>query len=164
MIMQLIQSLIQMIQTVVVISGFFYTIRALRQANDSRNVDFIIQAEGQIDPLFTALMADSPSAIRAVLPELIPRDADDIGTKRYIYTYFAYRHLSRIIYMLSNNAISLGMSGQQRTEFVEDWINELKKYDQGTVRSIHSYCRTTGEFNDIFLSMMDNHYLHPHTD
>jgi hypothetical protein len=160
--MELIQSLIATIQTVVVIAGFFYTVRALRQANDSRNIDFIIHAEGQIDPMFITLMADSPSAIRGVLPELIPQGADDIHTKKYIYTYFAYRHLSRIIYMLSNNAISLGMSPRQRTEFVEDWINELKKYDQGILRAIHSYCRQTGEFNDIFISMMDSHYLSPH--
>jgi hypothetical protein len=156
--MQVAQSIIDIIQTLVVIGGFFYTIRAIQQANDARNVDFIIQAEGQIDPLFTALLTESPSVIRAVLPEFITDDATDADVKSYIYTYFAYRHLSRIIYMLSNDSISLGMSSQQRAEFVEDWINELKKYDQHTVASIHAYCRETGEFNDIFISIMDRQY------
>lgn len=156
--MQTIGLIIAAIQTVVVVGGFFYTIRAIHQSNDARNVDFIIQAEGQVDPLFSTLMTEDAATIRQVLPNLIPPSENDDVVKAYAYTYFAYRHLSRIIYMLNNRAVSLGMPPVERELFLEDWINEVNKYDQRIMASIHSYGRRTGEFNDGFVAMMDKIY------
>src|SRR3954465_1150600 len=90
------------IQSLIIVLGFIYTLRAFRISNHTRNVNFIIQAEGQVDPLYAALLEEEPAYVKAVLPEIIPQSLSDEKTKGYIYTYFAYRHLSRIIYMLSS--------------------------------------------------------------
>jgi len=157
-------AIVGVIQTVAVVGGFLYTIRAIRQSSDARNVDFIIQAEGQVDPLFVSLMQEAPDTIRRVLPNLIPPTEDDTSVKAYAYSYFAYRHLSRIIYMLGNQAISLGMSKEERQTVLTSWINEIGKYDQEVLRSIHAYSRQTGEFNEKFTEMMDEIYEKPTTE
>jgi hypothetical protein len=156
--MQWAQATVTLIQTAVLVGGFAYTVRAIRHSNDARNVDFVISAEGQIDPLFGSLMTDSPEVVRAVLPALIPVNADAATTKTYAYVYFAYRHLSRIIYMLCNQSVSLGMSDRERDTYIDNWLNEVHKYDQEILRDIHHYCRTTGEFNNIFTEHMDRRY------
>jgi hypothetical protein len=156
--MNWLQAVVSVLQTIIVIGGFYYTIRAIRESNDARNVDFIIQAEGQVDPLFVALMSESPDTIRKVLPNLVPPNEDETLIKAYAYTYFAYRHLSRIIYMLSNDAVSLGMSKNERQIVLGTWMSEIRKYDQNILKSIHSYSRETGEFNETFIAMMDQVY------
>ena len=146
-------------QNVILLVGFIYTILAFRKANDSNNVNFIINAEGQVDPLYAALLEEeAPTAVRAVLPQLVPEGLTAAETKSYVYTYFAYRHLSRITYMLSNDGLDLGMGEKQRSDEVEQWLNDMKKFDQSTVRAIHAYCRETGEFNRTFISLMDARY------
>jgi hypothetical protein len=160
--MNWLQAIVSILQTIVVIGGFIYTIRSIRQSNDARNVDFIIQAEGQVDPLFIALIDESPVIIRKVLPNLVPPEVtDETMVKAYVYTYFAYRHLSRITYLLSNNSVSLGMSNQERRDVLDTWINEVRKYNQEILKNIHSYSRQTGEFNETFTTIMDEVYEKP---
>lgn len=154
-------TLAQIVQAVAVIAGFVYTIRTIRQSNDARNTDFVLQAEGQIDPLFSSLMTEDAAVIRMVLPQLIPNGTLDVEVKTYAYTYFAYRHLSRIVYLLTNDSVSLGMSDKERDALLEDWLNETAKYNQETLRTIHGFSRTTGEFNDAFIALMDRRFPPP---
>lgn len=146
---------LQFAEILVFLIGFLFTIRSIRQARDSRNIDFIINAEGQVDPLFLSLTEAEPEVVRATLPGVVPPEVPDAKVKAYMNVYYAYRHLSRIIYMLQNDDVSLGMTRRERREHVEDWMNESKKYDQEILIDLHSRCRATGEFNDGFIRQMD---------
>jgi hypothetical protein len=146
---------LQGLEVLAVIFGFTMTVRTIEQARDSRNVDFVIDAEGQVDPLFLALLNAPPEVIRKTVPGVVTPDIPDDKIAPYMHIYFAYRHLSRIIYMLQNESVSIGMSKAERRQFIDDWINEIKKYDQEIVRDLHSRCRLTGEFNNGFTKRMD---------
>lgn len=135
--------------------GFAMTVGTINRARDVQNVDFVINAEGQVDPLFLALLNATPDVIRKTVPGVVTPDVPDDKVAPYMHVYFAYRHLSRIIYMLQNESVSIGMSKSERLAFIDDWINEIKKYDQEIVRDLHSRCRLTGEFNDGFTKRMD---------
>ena len=157
--MELTQVIGTWFQNVIILVGFIYTILAFKKSNDANNVNFIINAEGQVDPLYAALLEeDTPEAVHAILPLVIPQGLSPAETKSWVYTYFAYRHLSRIIYMLSNDGLDLGMKEAQRRSEVDQWLNDMKKFDQSTVQAIHARCRATGEFNGSFVALMDARY------
>ncbi len=146
---------LQGLEVFALLFGFALTVRTIRQAQDSRNVDFVIQAEGQVDPMFLALLNATPAVIRSTLPGVVPASVPDEKVQPYMYVYFAYRHLSRIIYLLQNDSVSIGMDKEERRQFVNDWINEIKKYDREILVDLHSRCRLTGEFNEGFTKRMD---------
>ncbi len=148
---------LQLIEILVFLVGFVLTIRGLRQTRDSRNIDFIIHGEGQIDPLFISLLNSPPSTVRQALPGVFPKDVDDGDVHSYLAVYVGYRHLSRMFYMLSNENVSIGMTKSERAAMRKEWILETKKYNQNILLQIHLLGRETGEFNDGFMRYMDRH-------
>ncbi|MBW4708992.1 hypothetical protein KX928_14475 [Roseobacter sp. YSTF-M11] len=143
------------VELLVIVAGFIFTIKSIKQASDSRNIDFVINAEGQIDPLFLALAEQDTDTIRQVLRNLIPADVPDDEVKAFVLTYYAYRHASRIYYMFSNDDISLGMDATDRKRMADEWMNEMKKYDLATIRKIHAFSKQSDEFNAGFMTFVD---------
>ena len=154
---QMFNNIVQLLELLAVVAGFYLGLRELRSASDSRNIDFIIEAEGQIDPLFLEIAQSPPKTIRAVLPNLVPADVPDAELQPYVLTYFAYRHTSRILYMIAKREVSIGMTKKDRDELLVEWVSELRKYNIDHIRKIHKFSHVSGEFNPLFMSFMDEH-------
>lgn len=143
------------LELVIIIVGFIATLSSLKQGKDSRNIDFVINAEGQIDPLFLSIAEQDPHVIRAMFPKLIPASVADSDLKTLVLTYYAYRHASRMYYLFANDDISLGMNEMDRKRMAEEWMSELKKYNLDYIRIIHDFSHISDEFNAGFISFVD---------
>lgn len=139
------------VEIVVLIIGFTYAVRQLRISVENRNVDFVIDAEGQIDPLFLEVAENGKEVARKFLPGLLSDVADE-DVVPLLYTYYAYRHTSRIYYLLTDDDITLGMKEKERSDMLHTWISELEKYNLNYIERIHSYGSETGEFNHRFIT------------
>jgi hypothetical protein len=142
---------IQIAEVVVLALGFLFTIRRLKISLDARNVDFVIHAEGQVDPLFTTIIDAKPQIAKRVFPALLT-DVKDEDVTAMLYIYYAYRHNSRIYYLLTNSSVTLGMTQLERKELLETWVSELEKYNFELLQKIHAYGSKTGEFNSRFVN------------
>ncbi len=148
-------NIINFAEVLVIVFGFGFTISSIKNSRDSRNIDFVLHAEGQIDPLFLSLSEQDPITIKTMHPNLIPPDYPEEKVKAFILTYYAYRHASRMYYLFAKSEISLGMSEADRKRMADEWMNELAKYNIDIIAEIHRFSHESDEFNAGFIEFVD---------
>lgn len=147
----------QLVNTGLLLAGVLFGVQNLKKLSDSRNVDFVINAEGQIDPLHHSLVLAEPSVVRLCYDELLRKgDYSDDEVRAFVFLYYKYLHVARMFYLLFNRSLDLGMSGRERKQLINIWIADLSVYrDNPIMRDIHANAMENEDFNPAFLKAVD---------
>jgi len=152
-------SVLQMVQTVTgvitALAVFFaylqvrLTARQLRKQSDKNSIEFVLNAEGQFDGMWEALIGQSATVIRNAVPhELNPKWNDD-EVKAFVCLRRRYGHIARMVFLVTDESMDLGMSADKREEFIAPWRADLRLYkDNPIMRHIHEVAlkeKTTSE-------------------
>jgi len=100
--------------------------RQLRKQNDKSAIEFVLDAEGQFDGMHEALFGQDASVIRQCHSKEVDEKWSDIEVKKFVYYYRYYGHISRMVYLLMDNKLDVGMTHSERKEFLSPWIERLK--------------------------------------
>lgn len=136
----------------VVVAAAVIALQNLRRFRDSRGIDFVVTAEGQIDSLVYGMMTATPQTIRTVFGPRLPDGISDDDLPAFVYSYSSYAHVSRMFYLTNKAGPGLGMSKKDIEEWEGIWLRFLKTQRESEIwLGLHHKAYQGRYFNDNFL-------------
>ncbi|MCF7748871.1 hypothetical protein GLP43_14995 [Sulfitobacter sp. M39] len=143
---------ISLANLLIVAIAAYIAIQNLRKFRNSRAIDFVISAEGQIDTLVYGMMTASPHTIRKVFGSRLPEGTRDEDLPAFVYSYSSYAHISRMFYLTNKAGLDLGMSKSDIQEWEDIWLRFIgKQKDNDLWLGLHRQAVEGRYFNDAFL-------------
>ncbi|MEM6889850.1 MAG: hypothetical protein AAF636_17155 [Pseudomonadota bacterium] len=143
---------ISLMNLLVVVVAAYIAIQNLRKFRNSRAIDFVITAEGQIDTLVYGMMTSSPHTIRKVFGSRLPENIPDEDLAAFVYSYSSYAHISRMFYLTNKAGLDLGMSKSDIQEWEDIWLRFIStQKDNDLWQGLHARAVEGRYFNDAFL-------------
>lgn len=131
----------------------FSAIQTKRQA-DKSSIEFVLSSEGQFDGMSQSLLAESPSVIRRIFGEEIDTAWSDDEVKSFVYFHRYYGHISRMIYIIGDKSLEIGMNPKEREVFLQPWRSGLSRYREDKImRRIHENGKRLGNYNKAMLQL-----------
>lgn len=129
---------------------------SVRKLRNSRGVDFILQAEGAVDPLHYGLVGAEPEIIRSVYRAFDLDLLDDADCRDFPFMYSIYTHASRMHYIMSAKRFDYGLSAFQREETKRAWTNDLLLFiDHPAMKTVHQHALRLRNYNSSFLQLAE---------
>lgn len=145
-------------QLFVILAGVLVAWINIRKLRDSRGIDFIINAEGQVDDLHANLVDKDIPLIRRAFGGDIPDEYSDLEVRLYAYFFFKYSHYSRMYFLLGNRNLDLGLSEKNRNETIDAWMNEFRSFSKDPVMmKVHENAVKNMDFNQDFLQIAESY-------
>jgi hypothetical protein len=105
----------------------------IRKGRDKTSIEFILDAEGQFDGTWEAIMGEDADVIRKAVPhELLPDWTDD-EVKAFVFLRRRYGHIARIVFIVTDTAIDMGMSDEKREVFLAPWRADLMMFKDNPI-------------------------------
>jgi hypothetical protein len=146
------------VQTVLVVASAVFAWVSIRKFRDSRGIDFILNAEGAIDPLRQSLVNASPEAIRNIYASYNLDELSDEDCRAFPFMQSTYAHASRIFYILNNRRLDLGLKRNEREELLHLWMVNLSAFDgHPAMMCMHRNAQERRDFHENFLRMTTNY-------
>ena len=121
-------------------------------------VDFIVNVEGQIDPLMNTIVDARPEIIRQCYPNQIPEDFSTDEVAAYAYMYAFYSHISRMYFLFDETGLrSSILKEEDRVYNKKLWINSLAAHRKSRVmQTVHANAKEIKEHNRAFLDVAED--------
>lgn len=128
--------------------------RQLRKQNDKAATEFVLDAEGQFDGMFEALLGQDAAVIRICYEKEVDPHWTDSEVKKYIFFLRYYGHISRMVYLVRNQALDIGMVPKQRDNLLAPWEARLFIFkDDPIMQRIHRNALKFRNYNDHMLAL-----------
>lgn len=125
----------------------------LKKQSDNAAVNFVINAEGQFDSMTEALLGATPDLIASVHKEEVDPNWSEVELRSFVYLRRLYSQVSRMVYIVNDKTLDVGMDDNDRMEFLEVWERELRTFQTHPImRRIHQNAVKHGNFNSHMLS------------
>lgn len=146
------------VATVVAILFGFWQVRIatiqLRKQNDKSATEFVLNSEGQFDAMYSTLMGQSAAVIRGCFPDEIDSAWSDDDVKKYVFYLRYYGHISRMVYLVRDDTLDIGMTGGDRDKFLAPWEARLAIFRNDPImRRIHENAVKFRNYNDHMLTL-----------
>jgi hypothetical protein len=129
---------------------------SIRKYRNSRGIDFILQAESAIDPLYQRLVGAEPDLIRNAYRGFGVDDLSDEDCRIFPFMHGVYSQVSRMYFILSAKRLDYGLDGQLRKEMIQAWVRELEQYrGHSAMRVMHRHAIQVRNFNTAFLQLAE---------
>ncbi len=123
-----------------------------RQQADNAAVGFVISAEGQLDPLNHTMLSAPPGVIKSVFIAEIDDNWTEDELRTFVYLRGLYVHVSRMVYIIHDKTIDIGMDDIDRADFMAPWEKVLIKYrNHPVMQRIHDNAVKNQDFNSRML-------------
>jgi hypothetical protein len=127
---------------------------SIQKYRNSRGIDFVLEAEGAIDPLYHKLVGEEPALIRNAYRSFGIQDLSDDDCRVFPFMHVIYSHISRMYFILSARQLDYGLTQVLREEMTQAWVKELVQYrDHPAMVAMHRHAVRTGNFNSAFLRL-----------
>lgn len=142
------------VQTIIILATVIVAWISVRKFRDSQGVNFIIEAETKIDPLFYQLAGANPSLIRNVYSPYDLSGLTDTECQAFPIMHQLYEHVSRLCSILMTPTLDFGLTEFQRAELLRSWTSYLALFkEHPAMRVMHHYAMTNRDFNEEFLNL-----------
>ncbi len=146
------------IQTLVVVVTAIFAWVNIRKFKDSRGIDFVLNAENQIDPIYQNLTHTSPSVIRSIYANYDLSGLSEDECQALPFMHSLYLHVSRITYITSNSRLDLGLTRLKKDTLLRLWFAHLGTFrNHPAMRIVHQTSVRVRDVNDTFLHLAAVH-------
>jgi hypothetical protein len=154
----LIVQVVTNVATVVAILFGFWQVRIatiqLRKQNDKSATEFVLNSEGQFDGMYSTLMSQSASVIRCCFPDEVDPVWSDDDLKKYVFYLRYYGHISRMVYLVRDDTLDIGMKRDERDKFLAPWEARLAIFRADPImRRIHENAVKYKNYNEHMLRL-----------
>lgn len=152
---------LQAIATIATPLTIVLTIRQLRlgqaqakQQADNATVSFVLNSEGQFDSMHNELVGASTQVIRLAYGPEIDEVWNDDQLRTFVYLRRLYEHISRMIYIVNDTTIDIGMDARDRRTYAELWKRTIRKHDDNPImQRIHMNAIRFKDYNERMLAI-----------
>jgi len=142
------------VQTIIILVTVIVAWTSVRKFRDSQGVNFIIEAETKIDPLFYQLAGADPGLIRNVYSPYDLSRLTDTECQAFPIMHQLYEHVSRLCSILMSPTLDLGLTESQKAELLRSWTSYLALFkEHPAMKMMHHYAMTNRDFNEGFLNL-----------
>jgi hypothetical protein len=134
---------------------------SLRKYRNSRGIDFILEAEGAIDPLYHRMVGAEPVLIRSIYRSYGIEKLSDENCRVFPFMHVVYSQVSRMYFILSAKQLDYGLDPSMREEMIQSWVKELEQYKHHPAMiAMHRHAIRTENFNSAFLRLAGEIFSH----
>jgi hypothetical protein len=128
--------------------------RQLEKQTDKSAIEFVLNAEGQFDGMYEALFNQEPAVIRLCYEKEVDADWSDEEIKKFVFFLRYYGHISRMIYLARDQTLDIGITADERDEFLRPWEARLAIFrDDKIMNRIHSNALQFKNYNQRMLDL-----------
>jgi hypothetical protein len=129
---------------------------SLKKYRNSRGIDFVIQAESGIDPLYHGLVGADPDLIRNAYKCFGIEGLSGEDCRLFPFMHGVYSQISRMYFVLSAKRLDYGLDRELREEMIQAWVRELGQFKgHPAMRAMHRHAIRTRNFNTSFLRLAE---------
>jgi hypothetical protein len=129
---------------------------SIKKYRNSRGIDFVIQAESGIDPLYYGLVGADPDLIRNAYQSFGIEGLSDEDCRLFPFMHGVYSQISRMYFLLSAKRLDYGLDRELRKEMIQAWVRELGQFKgHPAMRAMHRHAIRTCNFNTAFLRLAE---------
>ena len=154
---QIVVLVLTTVQTIVILATVIVAWISLKKFRDSQGVNFLIEAEGKIDPLIHQLVGADSDLIRSVYSTFDLSNLSDTECRAFPVMQSLYIQVSRLYHILTSRSLDLGLTESQRVELIREWTSYLSLYKtHPAMIKMHQHAMTVRDFNEEFLDFASN--------
>ncbi len=125
----------------------------VKKQSDSAAVNFVLAAEGQFDGMQQETFGAAAEVIRLAYGTEIDPAWTENELRAFVYLKRLFGHISRMVYIIHDQSIDVGMDNKDRANFLLPWTNELTKYkDHPIMRRIYENAVAHGDYNELMMN------------
>lgn len=148
---------LQVISLILVVVSAATALLGIQKYRNSRGIDYILNAEGVVDPMHHELVGADPALIRSIYRGYEIDDLTDVDCRSFPFMYSIYVHVSRMHFLISSPSLDLGLSVQTRASEIEKWLRDLALYkNHPAMVAVHRTAMRSGNFNPQFMRLADD--------
>jgi hypothetical protein len=134
---------------------------SLRKYRNSRGIDFILEAESAIDPLYHKMVGAEPALIRNAYRSYGIAKLSDENCRVFPFMHVVYSQVSRMYFILSAKQLDYGLDQSMRAEMIKGWVSELEQYKHHPAMiAMHRHAIQAENFNSAFLRLASEIFSH----
>lgn len=100
----------------------------MKKQSDNTAVSFVLNAEGQLDGMQEQTLSAPIEVIKAAYEPEINPSWGETELRAFVYLRRVYGHISRMVYIIHDKTVDIGMDDQDRADFLLAWEKLLLKY------------------------------------
>jgi hypothetical protein len=128
--------------------------RQLEKQTDKSATEFVLNAEGQFDGMYEALFDQESSVIRLCYEKEVDPSWSDEEIKKFVFLLRYYGHISRMVYLVRDQTLDIGMTADERDELLKPWEARLAIFrDDKIMNKIHSNALNFKNYNERMLDL-----------
>jgi len=126
----------------------------IKKQSDNTAVNFVLNAEGQFDGMHEQALTAPIEVIKVAYGPEIDPSWTETDIRSFVYLRRLYGHVSRMVYIVNDTTVDVGMDDEDRKDFILAWERMLMKYvDHPIMLHVHKNAMRFQDYNTHMLAL-----------